>query len=972
MKIPSELEAKLKDNHELYGWAMQCVYATCDHIKSNSMVFFPEYTDHGIDHIELTLQAAVDMATSESKNMLSDFDSAVLIVSVALHDFGMYITRDGFESLIADDDERQLYAAFKEKTWKEAWHEFMEEAKRFDGRKLRSLFGEKYQAVRNLPINGCPWEDTDYLLVGEFLRRQHPRLSHEIAVYGMPSINGDRIRICRSDTSNYKFLSDISGLVARSHGMDLRNCLPYLEKNYNNKINPRRVHVIYLASLLRLADYFQIQSNRAPASRTNSVKLRSQLSAKEWRVHQSISDIHNTTSDPEAINVIANPGDVETFLKIKGWLTGLQNELDRSWAVLGEVFGLYQHNELHKLGLNIRRVKSNIDEIEKFALTVKYYPEKLAFSTSDADLLKLLVGPLYSNDETVGLRELIQNAVDAVRELKYLTDRGYNFLESDFYNQESDVLIEFAVDEKRQPTEIIITDKGVGMTFETLRDYFLRAGASYRQSDSWKALYSDEQGHSQILRTGRFGVGALAAFLLGNKIQVTTRYARSNPDQAISFSGHLDDELISIERVVAPIGTKIIIYISEKMRPKVVNIVPRKHEDKIEVDRNYNHYLLSQPSVGYKTSEENRTKYSALFLPQADDVASEDWRCFTAEGFSKIFWTYENKYPALSCNGIIVIRNLWYSNFEIDLGVRIFSTPRLSVFDRDGNLPLNLQRTDLATRILPFKNELLESIMEDLISFAYAYGPTNSRGIWLIKGYVGLLERQKIQRPAHWAISNEGFLLNDPHLIRRQNPKYIILAFGEDIEGFGEWAENIRKKLTENFVLILASDENLTGTHPRIKGILGDILDREYIVNIHLRGINYTRMAAYLPIHIIENAERLNPGKKIKQKIEHLRNHKLDDNWICYNYNSPGVDAEQVGRSISNLDPDTSIVFFVLEVDSWDLEKFDETLAKKWSEISPSPVVPFNAKRREKTAQSLKKECNALIANYKNRHVLEK
>jgi hypothetical protein len=43
-------------------------------------------------------------------------------------------------------------------------------------------------------------------------------------------------------------------------------------------------------------------------------------------------------------------------------------------------------------------------------------PEKIAFEAANADLLKLLVAPLYGNDPSIGVRELIQNAIDAVRE----------------------------------------------------------------------------------------------------------------------------------------------------------------------------------------------------------------------------------------------------------------------------------------------------------------------------------------------------------------------------------------------------------------------------------------------------------------------------------------------------------------------------------------------------------------------------
>jgi hypothetical protein len=144
----------------------------------------------------------------------------------------------------------------------------------------------------------------------------------------LPAKNGATIEVCLNNSEDHKFLSDISGLIARSHGLDLRTCLDYLQQKYQNKINPRGVHAAFLGTLLRIADYFQIQSSRAPSARTDVAAFKSQLSAREWNVHQSVKDIHNTSGDPEAIVVIAQPDNVETFLKLKNWLDGLQYELE--------------------------------------------------------------------------------------------------------------------------------------------------------------------------------------------------------------------------------------------------------------------------------------------------------------------------------------------------------------------------------------------------------------------------------------------------------------------------------------------------------------------------------------------------------------------------------------------------------------------------------------------------------------------
>jgi hypothetical protein len=310
----------------------------------------------------------------------------------------MYLTRDGFEGLVARGSRWKGVPYFDQKDWSTLWDDFYAEATRFDDRKLRQIFGEGYRPVRPLPTKKAPWDDVDYLLVGEFIRRHHPRLAHEIALHGLPAKEGTAVEVCPIESEDHEFLADISGLIARSHGIDLRICLEYLHEKYQNRINPRGIHAGFLGTLLRIADYFQIQSTRAPSARTDVASFKSRLSEREWNVHQSVKDIHNTSGDPEAIVIIAEPADVHTFLKLKNWLSGLQGELDQSWAILGEVDGLQSHNSLNLLGMKIRRVKSNIDNVAAFSKTVPYIPARVVFEAANADLLKLLVAPLYGNN----------------------------------------------------------------------------------------------------------------------------------------------------------------------------------------------------------------------------------------------------------------------------------------------------------------------------------------------------------------------------------------------------------------------------------------------------------------------------------------------------------------------------------------------------------------------------------------------
>lgn len=586
MRISEVILERIKGNHALDGYVKGSVARISDHIASNKLVFFPEYTDHDVTHFEAVLETAVDLATDKSLELMTDIDFAALTTSVMLHDLGMHLTKDGFETLVSAKSPMVPIEGFGDLPWNELWVSFLAEAKRFDAKKLEALFGSNYEPVTAFPSFSEPWDEFDILLVGEFLRRHHPRLAHEIALSGMPSKDGTLIQFCNNNSDQDRFLNDISGLIARSHGMSLRDTFSYLETHYHNKIETRSAHPVFLMALLRIADYLQIQSARAPSARTDVSKFKSPVSSREWSVHQCVTDITNI-ADPEAIDITAHPQDIDTFLRLEFWIRDLQRELDMSWAVLGEVYGLHAHSGLNKLGLKIRRLRSNIDDAEDFSQTVTYLPEQIAFTTAGSELLKLLVGPLYANDISVGLRELVQNATDAVKELDSLVNEGTIEPTEGRTDISADVQVDFVQDgeSRERPTpkivEITITDRGVGMTADIIKNYFLKAGASFRSSDVWKEQFEKADGSLRVQRSGRFGVGALAAFLIGEKIEVYTRHYSEPTENGLRFSASIETTSINIVKVTCPIGTKIRIKVPEHLQKKLANFSVIPEDEKL-------------------------------------------------------------------------------------------------------------------------------------------------------------------------------------------------------------------------------------------------------------------------------------------------------------------------------------------------------------------------------------------------------
>jgi hypothetical protein len=169
--------------------------------------------------------------------------------------------------------------------------------------------------------------------------------------------------------------ADLIGTVARSHGISLRSTFDYIRDNYDIR-DYQHIHIIFLMVLIRIADFLQIQSARAPIFFTEIHKIKSPFSANEWRVHRSISNITRTSFDPEAIQINASPPDIQAFLRLDQWFRELQTELDTSWAVLGEIYGRFENVGLPNLKIDIRRIRSNLEGHKSLSQNLPYVPRR--------------------------------------------------------------------------------------------------------------------------------------------------------------------------------------------------------------------------------------------------------------------------------------------------------------------------------------------------------------------------------------------------------------------------------------------------------------------------------------------------------------------------------------------------------------------------------------------------------------------
>jgi molecular chaperone HtpG len=783
LKIPHKFKDILDQNSALSGLVNTSMSEFSEWLKRNDVRFFTEYTDHSLEHIESTLETANDLIRDECKAFITPHDVATLVLATLLHDCAMHLSEDGFINLVRED-ETTIINGFEDKSWKLLWADFLAESRRFSGRKLVALFGDA-EPVRHPPLDEPQQlNGKDLLLCGEFLRRHHARLAHEIALFGVPGPTGRELKLPVTDDTFH--VVDLAGLVARSHGLAIRDCFEYLQIHYSSVKMVRGIHPTFLMALLRIADILQIQSSRAPKQVQKVRQMKSPVSSGEWEMHQAIKDI-SPKEFPETLWVVAQPETVRAYLRIRDLLDQIQNELDLSWTVIGEVYGY--DPEFREFGLKIRRIRSNVDDIDSFSKQVRYVPVKAAFEVADTDLLKLLIGPLYGEKAEIGIRELLQNAIDAVHELhEYVI--VFKDQASNLPSHKEDVIISIDQNESGE-WWLTISDYGIGMTINTVKEYFLKAGASLRRSEIWKKTFEDVDGKSKILRSGRFGIGALAAYLIGDEIKVTTRHISRQDGNGIEFVAQIDTESIEIKNINRDIGTTISIKMSKSATDV---LIPFADENKHAIENKnlkWDWFCLETPIVS--------RRFRQVELKQNDVVPGLNaklplgWHRIKHSDFEDIQWSYMPYVPGLICNGIQVRQHEGQGRYGPKVSDKYvqFERPSLSVFDLNAAFPLNIQRTGITTPNLPFHRELLEDLIKDFIAFNLVEAPTNenpketaNEKYFESRYYGGFYDA--IQSPStyipiklpHWVSTKSGTgMFCDPGLFNKLGKKSVLVIF---------------------------------------------------------------------------------------------------------------------------------------------------------------------------------------------------
>lgn len=250
---------------------------------------------------------------------------------------------------------------------------------------------------------------------------------------------------------------------------------------------------------------------------------------------------------------------------------------------------------------------------------------KHTFQTEVNQLLDLMIHSLYSNKE-IFLRELISNASDALDKLQYLTLTDDKLKTLDFTPK-----IDIAFDSEKNI--LTISDSGIGMNEQDLIEN-LGTIAKSGTKNFLSKLSGDKKKDSALI--GQFGVGFYSAFMVANKIIVTTKKAGETQGFAWISDGSGEFEIEKCEKESH--GSEIKLYLKEEEKEfanrwKIEEII-KKYSDHIPFPI-FLHYTETKSEVEGESKKEiieqkneQINKASALWRISKKDLKDEEYKEF--------------------------------------------------------------------------------------------------------------------------------------------------------------------------------------------------------------------------------------------------------------------------------------------------------------------------------------------------------
>lgn len=482
--------------HTLGTWMTQ-LDAVLRHAGTSPL----DFTLHNDQHAFRVAERMAKLLTPSVRKNISDYELALLLLAAYGHDIGMCPEREQVtrhhrhlfhpEASQLSDPEKKAFQEFIDNFPSRAVTLPLTDS--IDDLNLADELTTYYVRDRHNDWSG------DYL--HEHLQGLLAHLTDSVPVL---------IRLCKSHHQGFDDLAK-----------------PEFDPILSTGPQPQLIHLRYLACLLRLADILENDPERTPEvifRHRNILDRPSSLS--HW-----LKDHHFTIDEQEKQLVLhATPPSARLHHAIAQLADWIDHEL-RGIAAFGEKLPVEFkvgretiRRDWHLAPALVRRIQPKLD-------TYRYIDG--AFRPNTQRLLQLLSNEQLYGKPIVAVRELLQNAFDAVREKiarkrlePHMPDKANRKWETELGNYEKVTLTlrrvtETVNGEEQVHHRLICDDTGVGLTERLITGHLLVSGQS-RRHDVLELERRCLEAGFPLGRTGQFGIGVLSYFMLAREVHLTT------------------------------------------------------------------------------------------------------------------------------------------------------------------------------------------------------------------------------------------------------------------------------------------------------------------------------------------------------------------------------------------------------------------------------------------------------------------
>jgi len=246
--------------------------------------------------------------------------------------------------------------------------------------------------------------------------------------------------------------------------------------------------------------------------------------------------------------------------------------------------------------------------------------ESFSFQAEVVQILDLMVHSLYSNKE-IFLRELISNASDAI-------DRLRLELLSRSELPDADGPLQIRVSHDSEARTITVADNGIGMSRQEVIEHIGTIAKSGTR-EFLQALTGDQRQDASLI--GQFGVGFYSAFIVADRVTLTTRREGLTAAEGVRWESDGRGEY-TLETVEVPSrGTTIVLHLREGeddlLTGRRLRAIIQKYSDHISLP------IVMPPDPGDSTAGETAgetqvNQAAALWTRPKGDLTEQDYKDF--------------------------------------------------------------------------------------------------------------------------------------------------------------------------------------------------------------------------------------------------------------------------------------------------------------------------------------------------------